>query len=288
MEKITKLFLGLAGISAVSAGLAVGFMGTAEKAMEPVAATTPTTLSASSSTRRVWTRPNFDDWYANSAITAIRAWGGDAGTEAIYNTTSLKDSVNNLFYWYADVPTNVTGFQAVRLNPSDNTIWSYSANFAPENSTQVTFINGWSSNSYGVIGYPNMTANIAAAYVDGYCSCVDSDVNGFQAALLLKNNVYDNMSDTEKTTFASTPLVDFSYSEYSGNSNSYSGLTKNTSTTAGEKYTFIQNKYAAHTSPAAVVSSSADKASTLVLGGIAGVAVLAAGGYFFVCKKKAI
>jgi LPXTG-motif cell wall-anchored protein len=289
MKKLNKLFLALAGISAVSAGLAVGLVGVANSKLSPADATTTTSIASSSSTRRVWIRPNFDSWYESSAVTALRAWGGTAGSETIYSTTSVYNTLNSLYYWYADMPVDVTGFQAVRLSPSDNSIWSYSANFEPDNSTQIVFINSYSGNTYGTIDSPLMTAELAAKMVEGYTTCSDSVINGYGVGNYIRDNIYNKMASDVKTTFETTSISDYSYDQYNANAETdkYTGLTKGSTTTAGSKYARIMALYtAAHPSGAAAVSTTSDSASTLVLGGIAGVAVLAAGGYFFVRKKK--
>jgi LPXTG-motif cell wall-anchored protein len=290
MKSLKKIALALGGLSAVCAGFAVGTVASTQKAAEPTLAVATTTISSSSGTRRVWIRPNFDGWYESSAVTALRAWGGDAGTETIYATTALHNSLNSLDYWFADMPLNVTGFQAVRLNPTDSSIWSYSANFAPDNSTQITFINSYSGNTYGTIDSPLMTANIAAKMVEGYTTCSNSAVNGYEVGNYIRDNIYNKMASDVKTEFESTIITDYSYDEYSANAETdkYTGLTKGASTTAGLKYAKLMALYnAAHPSGAAIVTNKDNSSTTIVLGGLAVTAILAAGAYFFVRKKKA-
>ena len=186
------------------------------------------------STMRIWCRGTQDSWYAANAMTGIRAWGGVLTTPTVYVCASIENNLEEgkegLYFWYADIPTNVTNYQFVRINPakldySYYEVWNYSKDFYYDTSTQpsgeismissptykVHYINNIVGNEYTVtLGNENsVNAVFASKVLEGYCSCVRSETNGYLATNEFTDNYYNRMNETEKSKFATINILDF-------------------------------------------------------------------------------
>jgi hypothetical protein len=238
-------------------------------------------------TQRIWCHPTASWWTGNSARTGIRY--GDGTTDYIAICTSFTNTLDNVVYYYADIPldTSSSGFyyQFVRLNNGIDGIYNYSANGTASTNNLIHYINDNSgANATVSTGIAqNAPSSALAQYIlEGYTTCVSTQ-NGYPAYQDLKTNYIDNLSASEVALFNADPITDYSGESFGGD---YSTLTRNTVVTCGEKFEKMGSLYTSHNGAAIVKESNSDSSATVVLGGLAVVAVLAAGAYFFIRKKK--
>ena len=143
----------------------------------------------------------------------VRVWGGSAakstGTGDRYEATIYctdwikdKDDDDNTWYGYADIPTNATGFQFVKLSAKSKsaTIWNYQKgdgyNVASGCFSVVYYIsNGWSSSadvSTGGAKDDKAYANLLTTVYCAYNTCSDSNLNGYNCAGNLNTYFYSH------------------------------------------------------------------------------------------------
>jgi len=299
MKKFTKLLLALGGISAVGAGLAVGMVSNNVKTTELVKADTAVTVSESLScsyqTQRLWMAidPDLTWWTSDSAVSGIHVWG--TGFDSFYGCEQYANNdESGRIYYYADVPLTINGFQFVRMNSGKTAVYNYTVNGTLGYTTKINYVHNATTGGNQNIDLATLPANsvngnLAGKILEGFTTCSDSTLNGYRAANSFNDNVIAKMSTVELNTFNVFSLNDYSYSDYLSNSNSYSStMTRSVTYTAADKWTAMQNMASKASGAFNSISKNSDSSSTLVLGGIAGIAVLAAGGYFFVRKKKSI
>jgi hypothetical protein len=245
-------------------------------------------LSSSAATERVWVRSSASWWYNDSTRTAIRTWTtvGSNTTVNIYKTTAIQNTDDNLYYWYADVPTSITGLQFVRLNALIDGVYNYSEAGDKAQTAAIAYLytqDGHSNLSVSFAGVDNPNPTLCQAILAGFTTCSSSAVNGYGAFTGLNDNFISKLTSAEVTTFNSLAITDYSYSEYSGNSNSYTGLTKNTATTCQLKWAKMGSMSSG--SSAFNVAGTSDTGSIALMSVIAVTGVAAAGAFFFFRKK---
>lgn len=165
--------------------------------------------TASSSTTRVFVNnqnSHFDP-------VGIRAWGGDASQTiggaksdaTIYHLNWFED-INSVWYGYAEIPTNVTGFKIIKLSEDTyDGIPSYYQNgdeitpaslsnriiYCPENGNDISF-GGAKDNAAG----PSLMSKLLEA-ID---TCSSSSINGYGAYSNLNNYYYSHATAEAKAT----------------------------------------------------------------------------------------
>jgi LPXTG-motif cell wall-anchored protein len=293
MKKITKLFLGLAGISAVSAGLAIGVVnGKTGTAMVKAnyAVTAVDNPGASYSTKRIWVINNNNNFYNDSAKMAMGLSGGVSWTVIKPGTHKNYDGQ---YYYFFDVPLATTKFKLLRCSSDYATCWGEIGEVTSIVPSVIYFV---STDSYGSVpstgdaSSSKPDAYLMGAVLSAYLTCNSSTDNGYGAvtgASSLTSTWYKNYAGDVNGTLSSVTITDYAKSSSTGGT--YSG-TKTESVSVARKWEGL-SIMAANSgnwvgAKAVVSPATNDSSSTLVLGGIAGVAVLAAGGYFFVRKKK--
>jgi LPXTG-motif cell wall-anchored protein len=165
------------------------------------------------------------------------------------------------------------------------------------NGVQVTDINGNSASFSTYTYYTNDRMLLWGAQFTSALSTI-CDANGSTNTTTLQNKwverekQYGYMGSDVKTAIqAATALA--SGNDYNKALALYDYVESKYNPTGAQSgsvtaVNFIGRTVTPLSGAAKIASVSSDSSSTLVLGGIAGVAVLAAGGYFFVRKKKAI
>lgn len=288
MKNFAKIALALGGISAVCAGFAIGTMTSTNKVVEQTKADT-----VSVGYEIIWETSDNADWTTASAFPRLGAWGGSAGSYTLYD--SDYNVTAGLTYYRFVVPTNITGFKFERWGVGESSKWNDTGNLAETHASIVfgTCYYIWETSSWTFTGTTGaakdgvVTKEFFSKVLDGVQTCSSSSEYGYELYPNIRDNFYSKMKGGEDLTTVN--VNDYSYSDYVNAGKAYTGLTPSTTYTAWQKWEKIVALYnAAHSSGAATVNSANnDSGSTLALGGLAAVAILAAGSYFFVRKKKA-
>jgi len=249
-------------------------------------------LAPSYSTQRVWCRSSDSGWYSNGSDTAVRAWTASGTT--VYRTTSIYDGVNSLFYWYADIPLSVDGFQFVRVSAGFDGIYTYSANGTSSAGSLINYIylDSTYKISYAAIPDGQLSANVAAKVLEGYSTCSSNSINGYPAVSSLSANWLNEvkMTSGEWSSFLATSISDYPYEAYHTNSDLYSSeQSKSATTTCGDKWTRMQSEALKPTSlnlHGEENETFADSISTL--GAFALLVSLGLGGFVLFRKRKSV
>lgn len=180
-----------------------------------------TSTSASSNTGRVFVN-NYGSGWTDGNV-GVRCWGGSAtstsGTKydaTIYCTTWFQDKTGDdtTYYGYADIPTNITGFQFVKLSAASSsaTIWNYqngnSFDLSAGCFAKVYYVsNGWSSgadiSTGGAKGDKAYSTLLSRVY-EAYDTCSDSGYNGYNAATDLNTYFYSHAQDGAASTLVTS------------------------------------------------------------------------------------
>jgi hypothetical protein len=146
------------------------------------------------------------------------------------------------------------------------------------NNTEDVFWCEWTGDANGThsiaanAGKAAMSANQLAVVLGSFKSCDSSYADGYNAYPLVNSAFYTPCTDSGKD---STTVVD---------PVGYNGVFN---TTIGDKVSMMKANYdKERVSPSRIVEKGDDSSSVLILGCLATAAVLAAGAYFFVRKKK--
>jgi len=293
MKNFAKIALALGGISAVCAGLAIGFVGSSNKTAMVKADYAISAIDnpgASYSTKRIWVINNNTSFYNDSAKMAIGLSGGVSWTVIKPGTHT---NYGGQVYYFFDVPLAATKFKLLRCSSDYGTCWGEIGEVTSIVPSVIYFV---STSSYGSVpstgdaSASKPDAYLMAAVLSAYLTCNSSTDNGYGAvtgASSLTSTWYSKYAGDVNGTLSTVKLTDYPITASS--SGVYSG-TKSENVTVARKWeglsimaanngNWIGNK-------AIVSPSQSDSSSTLVLGGLAAVAVLAAGSYFFVRKKR--
>lgn len=174
---------------------------------------------ASSSTARVYiNNTKYDchnDWKKDGQILAVRAWGGSAskldgsGVGIVASTYLLSwfDSggSDGRWYAYADIPTNVSGFQFVRMenDTSTSAIWSYSdvVTSTPSAYNVVYYLKATSTDSCPFVAEPATSTGqgLMTKVLETINTCNSSEYNGYKAYSNLNTNFYATSTSAAKT-----------------------------------------------------------------------------------------
>lgn len=250
-------------------------------------------LVPSYKTQRIWVRSSADFWYTSGARTAIRTWitSGETTSVVIYKTNSLLNSLNNLYYWYADIPAGITGYQFVRLNNGFDSVWNYSVNCASTANYLVHFIlsttTGSDQNvSTGIIDGAYLNGTTAAKFIEGYTTCSNSSVNGYGAVTNISTNWIANLSSDQLTAFNAASIADYPYADYQTAGGYTDGQSKSATTTGAEKWARMQAEFSSHSGAAKVSSGLSAKDSSITLAAVGALSLLGVAGFFLLKKKR--
>jgi len=274
MKKLNKLFLALAGISAVSAGLAVGFVGMVQNSVKPAMAT-------DSKSTGIYLLGDFN------------AWTKDDSSKMYFVTGS-----SNPFTYYLEV--TMTSGQGFKVYDSEH--FSGNACYVSYISTAVSDTGDFTGGGENA----NVVCSLGGTYRVTYSYTSGTDKNISEVAFTAEGyaNYFLSATATECAatalspstwTVANTQYIKATTSDAKISLKATDALDVGTPIEKfAARYDYVMKKYAYEnfvnrtiSSGAAIVSTgNSDSSSTLVLGGIAAISVLAAGGYFFVRKKR--
>ncbi len=193
--------------------------------------------TASSQTGRVFFHNSGTSW-ASDGAPSVRAWGGDAGmrdskttSASIYNLNWVQDDTGT-YYGYADIPTNVSGFQFVLMSGTGTykSIWNYQKNdaFTPNSeSFSCVFYCGEYSKENMIITIGGAKDDKAGATLltkvyEAHYSCSGNIYNGYPTVSNLDNHFYSHALEGATAT-----TIDTSYTI----SNKHATMTRMNNTT---------------------------------------------------------
>lgn len=171
--------------------------------------------TCSQSTGRVFVNNSGSAW-GNDGAVCVRAWGGDAGirgttpvSASIYNVSWFGDDTNS-WYAYADIPTNVSGFQFVLMSGAgkSQSIWNYQKNesFACEANcfTGIYYCTGSAKENINIsFGGPKDNKcgkTLLEKVYNAYYSCSADTKNGYPCIGQLENRFYNNASSGDQSS----------------------------------------------------------------------------------------
>jgi|GEM_PF-2653171 hypothetical protein len=244
-------------------------------------------VNSSNDTERIWVRSSASWWYSDSARTAIRVWTtvDSTTTVNIYKTTAILNEDDGLYYWYADVPTSITGLQFVRLDGTIDRVYNYSEDGDKAHTAGVNYLytqDGHSNLSVSFAGVDNPNPTLCQKVLAGFTTCSSSAVNGYGAYSALNTNFISKLTSSEVTSFNALAITDYSYDQYVSNGKSYGGIMKSVETTAGAKWAQMASLSG---SSALFVGKTTDSASIASVTAVACIGALAAGAFFLVRRK---
>ncbi len=155
--------------------------------------------SASLNTGRVFVN-NSNSHYS---LVGVRAWGGSAST-TIAGTQKSEGSIylcewfqddNGCWYGYADIPTDVTGYNFIKLTEDDsyNAKASYTSSnsFIPDSFAYVRYAPG-EGDEFTTGGAHDKVAgaNLMKKVIEAYSTCNSSVLNGYGAYNALNSSFY--------------------------------------------------------------------------------------------------
>ena len=247
----------------------------------------PTTSasSPSSSTARVFINNDsaHEDW--KSAQLGIRAWGGNASLNGgkavsshVYNVNWFDGNYGSVYYAYADIPTDCTAFQVVRVSGDSATasVWSYSDSITKSNDSfaYIYYLVGGSTNSMSLSAggaKDDHAGNVLLQkLLEAYDTCSNSNYNGFGQASKLNTNFYSHADDWAKAQLATS---------------------RNGTSMAISAHFDAMIARAAGRSPSGspfigIINEQTQNITIIVI--ISLVSVTAIGGFFFIKKRKSI
>lgn len=238
--------------------------------------------SASSSTGRVFLNNDgsHQDW--KDAQLAVRAWGGSASeannashshvTASTYNVSWFNgEGEDGKWYAYADIPTNVSGYQFVRMSDSTSsaTIWSYSDSFE------------LSGASFSSVHYLNATSTDVCPVTQGRA---DSVGPAFAANIIKARNTCDSSVYNGYGAISDLNTNFFGQCTSEALSSSCRSLGGNADYTVAQHIAQMQR--IANGSSAILFFVSKEKTNSVLVIVIVSAALIAAiGGYFFIRRK---
>ena len=179
-----------------------------------------TDVSLSKTTVRVFFCHKNTHWNSYQETVGVRAWGGDAaitvGPQAFEHTIYFmnwfqdNDGTNNMYYAYADIPNNVTGYDFVKLEKTadDDAYNNYNSkiHYSSENSFTLDSV-AWirygrdSGNYLDTGGTYNMESggkagsNLLTHIFEARDTCSNSILNGYGDIGALTDNFYSHKAD---------------------------------------------------------------------------------------------
>ena len=239
--------------------------------------------SPSTSTKRVWVDPQ-NRFYDSNARAGLRVFNGSTPYKTyILGGSSQYCTVGSETYiFYVDIPVDYD-CQLVRLHNVFNFVWTYGIDITPTtmdgyNTTKIVY--QWNANiggdnpDYSCNNESDPTVEYAKKVLDGYSTCVNSEVNGYAAYSEINTNILSKLTDTELSELRSST---FSAGIY--------GLR-----TYGEKIDYMANGGKAPSSLTRFLmlnKAFGENTSITLVVIISSLATIAAfAGYFFYKKKK--
>ncbi len=172
--------------------------------------------SPSSSTGRVFFYNSGTHW-ASASSCGIYAWGGSASVTlgglsvpgTLYYLSWFTDD-NGDYYGYADIPTDVTGYQFLKLNTSydvyDFEVNAWGTDTFTMSSVACVCYAAASGMALSTGGAHNDYAGAAlmARVIGAYDTCSSSSLNGYGAYSNLNTYFYSHATDTAKASKATS------------------------------------------------------------------------------------
>ena len=270
-------------------------------------------LTPNETTMRYWFVNNTDGFHGGSgAKMGIHAWK-EGGTNQYFLMTSYQNgSGTGQFFYYVDVPTDAEKFQIIRFASSatvgiNQTVWNDSGDYMFSSykpyylhvcggSMGLSSLTNEAAGSSGTSKIEAPSAYTLSKVLEGYVVCSSSELNGYGAASYLWTN-WVNPYKTEGAgingKWDEVTLQDYAQGSYSGNNDSYSGLSRDTNFTVKEKWEGLANQ--ANIDPTSGVAKAKAVLSPivgnngndiLVMGSISLVGLISIGGFFFVRKMR--
>ena len=242
----------------------------------------------SSSTGRVFVN-NYGSGWTDGNI-GVRCWGGSATSTSgsvrygatIYCTNWFQDKTGDdqSYYGWIDIPTNVNGFQFVKLSAKSTTadIWNYqNGDSFTVSDGCFSYIyyasNGWSSGadiSKGGAKNDKAYSTLLSRVIESYDTCENSTLNGYGAYGVLNTNIFSHAQAGETSATVT----------------SLNGLSK----TIAEHIAGMSSRYSSSSSkiipmfgPLSDVENSSNVILIIIL---SSVTLLGVGGFFFIKRRK--
>lgn len=293
MKNFAKIALALGGISAVCAGFAIGTMTSTNKVVEQTKADS-VTLSGGAA---FYLSPN-SNW---NTLGFFSIYFFNGSTNAFSNVmTAVPGNSDGVYETQVPSGTWTTAI-ACRLKASAKPT-SFSDVYDQTNDMVLYYVSGTNvSNGITIAGSNWSKGSSDYMY---YYNPLDR-INLWASRFLTATNVCDSTGVTNNISANEWKIWNDESSEYGKMGTEpkalFLGATADSGSTtsyiaAAARYDYICTKYSAASnfayrsiagrSAQTVAAQNSDNSSTLVLGGLAAVAVLAAGSYFFVRKKR--
>ncbi len=149
------------------------------------------------------------NWNSSSAQTMIRAWGSASYSfdATIYQLNWFQNDgtgASGKWYGYADIPSDVTGWQAVRINPNVyRRIWNYGpeGSVASGGSARVYQLkeSGWNFSWDTTTSDSAVGASFGERIIAAYSTCSNSGLNGYGAYTQLNSNFFSHLTNDAKS-----------------------------------------------------------------------------------------
>ncbi len=246
-------------------------------------------VSAGYNTRRVWFKTTCDWWWNDGSLPSV--WASNGSTGSRYLATMHYNNSDSTNYWYVDVPSDYTYFQFQRtdaaIKEKNNNVTTYHQfdnqklhgilTFAGE-SVVPSLVDGGTYDQYFV-----------NAYVEGYSSCLASNVNGYLAYPDMNSYVISKFSSWNAGTLSDVTQNDYSYGDYNDDGGSYYANAvrdSNGSVTCQEKISQILANYNSSQTVGNIVANQPTYESIAPIAAVGSIGAFAAGGFFLLKKKR--
>lgn len=173
-----------------------------------------TNSNSSSDTMRIFVNnSDLSNWSSAGAETHLRVWG-----TSVYETGSAVFRLNGnwfenggegasgVWYAYADVPTDIEGFQFVRCPSANNRrIWGYTSAITEINAESIARIykikeSNWDFTFEDRTYDESVGPTLLSKVLEAYDTCSSSELNGAGAVNSIKSNFYDRATTNAKNT----------------------------------------------------------------------------------------
>ena len=256
-----------------------------------------TNPGASYKTQRIWLNNDVSSFYSNDS------WGKGNKTAAAYVDngqleiiimTAMLNSYDSEYYYYADIPSNISSLYFIKLSQSENHNYLF---YDVVKVSQLSygscyFMNENDDGYYVTTGIVyNADAMLLSSVVEAFLTYGKDDSNGC-SSLTIRNlfNTWFMNKSASSSDLKNAKILD--YTGYSANGNSYEGLTKTSSFSVNEKWNTmcsqagIDPKTGAYRSFNTSFLKSEEFKATLVIGGVAIVIIALVIIYLIIKRKK--
>ncbi|MCI1244935.1 MAG: hypothetical protein LKG11_03205 [Bacilli bacterium] len=204
-------------------------------------------------TTRLWMGlGEYMSWWEDAPTTAVKAYNG--GEAVLYEATRIVSSKDSsAVYWYADVPVGLDSYQFVRLDKTyPQSIWNSSVATTIGETYMINVVSAPvdASGDYSItksaISESAADGAIAARILEGYTTCLSSEINGYNAQPGLQENLISRLDEASYGDFESEAISDYSYGVYDSDGGEYqSDHPRSATTTGAEKWAQMSAMYVA-------------------------------------------